>query len=246
MKEPGFFSRNYDRGIDWYSSLYGESNSPPILVDASTTYALVGIYPETPERITTASPSARFIYLVRHPYRRIESSWMQMRSQGLRVDRDFNRAVLEEPFLIEGSRYWTNLNAYLRHRSAKDVLLLFFDDLIRSPLKTVATNFEFLDVDPDAVVIDISAGRTNPSVGKLHPTRALDAAHSFRHYGVVRSLVPPKLRSKLGRVVKRSLQERPRWDPETLEWARLQLEEESRQLLEYAGRDPSEWTVHPT
>ena len=62
-KEPNFFSNNeeYQRGMDWYLSLFTEAQATDICGESSTHYTKLPTYPETVSRIAAEFPELKFI-----------------------------------------------------------------------------------------------------------------------------------------------------------------------------------------
>lgn len=242
-KEPGYFTLNRDRGTDWYAAHYAGIAGAHIVIDASTTYSDVSLYPETPRLIAQLAPAARIIYVLRHPLERIESSWMQARDSGIRVSPDFNRAVRDYPPLMTSTRYGTNLAGFRDHFDDSQIRVELFDELVTQPGRVVDGLFGFLGVDPAAVELDIDTARRNPSSQKMEDGSLLYAARSIPGNEALRDLIPRSLRSVLRSALKRPFVGRPRWDLATHAWVCEQLAPEAEEALRYAGRDPSHWDL---
>ena len=77
VKEPNFFSRDpeFQRGWEWYESLFAGHEAKVAVGEASHTYTKIGIYPHAVTRIVERLPEAKLLYIVRHPLVRMESGW---------------------------------------------------------------------------------------------------------------------------------------------------------------------------
>ncbi|MCG8636165.1 MAG: sulfotransferase domain-containing protein [Desulfobacterales bacterium] len=87
-QELHFFSKYWDRGADWYLSLFDRNAG--VRGEKSPTYLY---FPESHERIHTLLPEAKLIVLLREPVSRAFSNW-NMRYTGNRLVRmglEFNR-----------------------------------------------------------------------------------------------------------------------------------------------------------
>lgn len=74
VKEPNYFSREFERGPDWYDRLY-EPRRPGLLrLDASMSYTF-SHFPEALANLARESPDAVAVYAVRHPLRRLLSHY---------------------------------------------------------------------------------------------------------------------------------------------------------------------------
>ncbi len=242
-KEPSYFTPHYNNDLEWYLRHYDTDQPAKVCIDASTTNALVGIFPETPHRILEVSPDARFIYVVRNPFDRIISSWIQMRNQIPAVHRDFNAAVRNDRRLIEGSRYWTNLCAYRKARGDESIHVILFADLVSNPNDVTLGALRFLNLDPSAFTIDSGEADRNSSSGKLVPGRLLDAMHRIPFFARFQRIAPEGLKQRLDGLLRHPIATLPKWEPSTLSWAADVLRDESANVLKYVGQDVGIWTA---
>jgi hypothetical protein len=69
------------------------------------------VFPHTIERIADYSRELKLFFLVREPYSRIESHWMELVNQDHHVRYDFNKAVQEnQNILIHSGNYLRQYN----------------------------------------------------------------------------------------------------------------------------------------
>lgn len=154
-KEPDFFTRNYDKGFDWYKSLFSEPDK--CLIDASTSYTsrplpelfekdkaesdnpLVGV----PERIYKASPNAKLIYIVRNPVKRVYSGYWHQVTAGYE-QRPLIQAIEESSYYKRFSKYAEQLHHYLAYFPKDNVLVVEFEELIKDPSKVVNQCLSFM------------------------------------------------------------------------------------------------------
>lgn len=140
LKEPHFYSTAWDKGRDWYEGLF-----PPdfdgVRLDASTSYSMVHCdenqvpivdQPEglikVCERIHTATPEAKFVYIVRDPIERVYSAyWHNVRAG--REKRAFLEAVTNNHHYLSPSRYGTQIARYLDLFPRENFLFLVFEDI---------------------------------------------------------------------------------------------------------------------
>ncbi|NMP33061.1 sulfotransferase domain-containing protein [Thalassotalea sp. M1531] len=156
-KEPDFFTRNYDKGFDWYKSLF--NNPDKCLIDASTSYTsrplpelyekdqaesnnpLVGV----PERIFKASPDAKLIYIVRNPVKRVYSGYWHQVTAGYE-QRPLIQAIEESSYYKRFSKYAEQLQHYLEYFPKENVLVVEFEELIEEPKKVVNQCLSFMGI----------------------------------------------------------------------------------------------------
>jgi len=139
-KEPAYFSTlkgktatnsladwsvsgRYDRGLDWYQRIFPNGESAYQL-DASTIYAFD---PATPALIHQYNPAARFIFVVREPYSRIESHYFQEVKTGLDLPPFAEFIASDHPrlrFYKEATRYKRTLLRFQPYFADDSVLVL--------------------------------------------------------------------------------------------------------------------------
>lgn len=195
-KEPDFFTRHRERGLDWYRGRFAEPEGR-LLLDASTSYAAAPLaayaasgngaksrYSGVPEAICAIAPSARFIYLVRNPADRVHSAyWHDVRAGN--ETRPIEQALAADSLYLRSTDYLGQLRLYLTYFPRDAFLILRFEDLVRAPLQTLCRTCDFLGL-PEPASLPPSPGRNSGFVYR-GPLAALNR----------------RLGGRLGRVFKR-------------------------------------------
>jgi len=156
-KEPDFFTRHFDKGLDWYKQCF--SSLDEILIDASTSYTsrplpeinendkvngenpLVGV----PERMHQCSPDAKLIYIVRDPVKRAYSGYWHQVTAGYE-NKPLCDAIESDSSYRRISKYAEQLQFYLEFYDPKNILILEFEELIKNPESTLSKCFEFINL----------------------------------------------------------------------------------------------------
>lgn len=149
-KEPGFFveEQTWDRGLDWYRSLFEGGEDAIAVGEASTSYTMFPFFAGVPERIATTLPDVRLVYLLRDPVDRIRSH--HRHALGEWTDEPLEQALARSPReYVVPSRYGHQLRVWRDHVSADRIHVLTTEDLGADPTGTMAQLFTFLGVDPD-------------------------------------------------------------------------------------------------
>lgn len=139
-KETDFFSRFYDRGLDWYLDYF--RNCPPNLPmgEFSPMYFMSD---EARDRIRRDIPNAKIICSFRDPVARVESQWrLMVRSVWTRLE--LVPAVEAHRELRESARYGHYLEKWLNDFGTDRVLILFHEDLERDPQMFVDRACDFI------------------------------------------------------------------------------------------------------
>jgi hypothetical protein len=194
-KEPEFFARDdlYAQGLDSYGALFAEAPPGALRGEASTLYSTLPFFAQTPRRLARAVPDARLIYVLREPVRRAYSFYVQLiknyqNGTGRRdVPYSFEEAVrsgipadarapfdghipTEPGFVLAGSRYLTQIEAYGALFGRERMLFLRFEDLAADMEATAGRVRAFLGLPPST--------RPAGEEGKVNVT-----AHHFRRLG---------------------------------------------------------------
>ncbi len=165
-KEPQFFSRDekFQRGFDWYGSLFAQADPEQVCGEASTCYSRWPAHGDVAERIARHLPEVRLVYVVRHPVDRAYSHYGHVMQERFTADApilSFEEALEELPELVDASLYRTQLERYLRFFPREAILVLSSEDLYRSPEPPLGELQRFLGLQPLDLLQD-GPVRANP------------------------------------------------------------------------------------
>lgn len=166
VKEPEFFSENQGHGaqVRSYGDLFAYNNQlHRFTLEASTGYTKFPAEQHVPKRIYEYGISPKFIYIVRNPYRRIESHYNFMRS------REGWNLSITDPHLISLSNYFLQLEQYRRYFPLSSIKILDFDDLKCRPNELLNQTYSFLG---------ITSGHFPSHFSIRNPTRYTSAAEA--------------------------------------------------------------------
>lgn len=165
IKEPHFFSYDFvfKRGIPWYATLFNQCRGARVLGEASTSYSRIHQHPAVLQRIHDVLPKSKIIMMVRNPLDRIVSAYIEWLAtpDHEQTYGSINEALLGMPTFIEASRYWTIYSVYARQFGAKNVHIVWFDDLLGQQNRVFEVVCKFLGVNeflpPEAESIQSNA-----------------------------------------------------------------------------------------
>ncbi|MDQ3734142.1 MAG: sulfotransferase domain-containing protein [Actinomycetota bacterium] len=126
LKEPNFFSRNYERGVQWYDGLFQPRNEGLLRMDASASYTFPQ-FPEALDRLADHAPAALVVYVVRDPIPRAVSHYLYHRyyfKQELAAD--FATAMRTNPIYTGSSDYGHWLGALADRFPRAQILVVPF------------------------------------------------------------------------------------------------------------------------
>jgi hypothetical protein len=113
-------------------------------LEASTGYTKFPREANVPERIKQAGLQPKFIYIVRHPIKRIISNLNYWNNHPQWSDAKSN---LDR--MIEFSKYHLQLSQYQKHFPKNLILILDFDELINNREAVLQTVYSFLGISND-------------------------------------------------------------------------------------------------
>jgi hypothetical protein len=131
MKSPQFFSHEatWTRGLEWYSSLFTGVPLDLVTGEASASYTSTQSE-KSAERMASVVPTARLVYVLRHPLERIRSHYRHEVQRGR--EKDPVAAALSEVAngYVGQSLYWARLRAYASCFSREQICVVRLEDLV--------------------------------------------------------------------------------------------------------------------
>jgi len=239
MEEQGFWESQ-----ERYLQLFADAGTRKVVGESSTSYTKLPQIDGVVERLARFNPKARFIYIMRDPVERtISHYWHFVRNRDER--RDILSAVREESHYRDVSNYAMQLKPYLDLAGSDRLLILTTEELRRDPALLVRRVFQWLGVDESFVP---------PGVGRPeHVTPdIIDQAwgwtgfHSLRRsraYRLVRSVVPPAMRSIATGLTRRPVTRRDVQLDAVVAYLRPIQRDETMALSSLFGREFPEWTT---
>jgi Sulfotransferase domain len=250
-KEPDFFSKDefFNRGFAWYESLYDPAGSKKRLGEGSISYSMKEEYPNTIDRITAYQRDLKLIYMVRDPFARIESLWVQLRCYwGEMAHHDFNTAIqFNRRTLVDSSNYLQQIDAYRQYYSDENILIIFYEDFKHDSTGTMRRCFAFLDLDPDVPVENTNVKLMSMEGNKV-VNPVLSRLRRIPGYSTVTGVLPLPIRNTVRSALLRtnqSVKSRPQWKPEARQFVVDVLRDDSRQFLERYGKPRDFWQGFP-
>ena len=158
MKDFHYFlhEKYISKGTDWLESFYSDPEIKPVLLKGATNY----IYDlNVPEKIKNYNPKSKFILILRDPAKRAFSAYQYFKKLGAEK-RTFEQAMqdeLEDKFepskpkyhysYIGHGFYYQQLSNWLKFFSRNNFIILFYEDIFKSPQKALHDTFVFFNVN---------------------------------------------------------------------------------------------------
>ena len=166
-KEPDFFAidRVYDRGLNWYCSLFRDAQSDQVCGEASTTYTRLPIFPHAAQRIAEVLPSVKLIYILRDPIERAYSHHVhEIKCKQQQPRTTFEEGIKQRSHLVVSSDYMKHIQLYLQFFPRESLLCLLMEDLIEQPDKILKEVCDFINIDSKIDLIQDNLIAANPSM----------------------------------------------------------------------------------
>jgi hypothetical protein len=221
--EPHYYSSAFDRGPDWYRSLF--ENAPPgaRIGEKSADYLA---HPLAAQRLARDLPGAKLVAQLRNPVDRAYSDYCMLFRRGT-VDGDIRRHLSPggpEPRFLEDGFYWRHLQRWFDLFPKEQVHILLYDDVLADAEAELARVADFLaltDVTPVAPEVrrNDSKARMLPlgvrrAVAPLKPIAAPFRSNGWfkQLHGALAKPVPypplePDLRARLQDVYRRDVEQ---------------------------------------
>lgn len=247
IKEPRFFShqRPWARGWEWYRSLFEITPDTLAVGEATTDYSLVTKYPTVADKIAEHLPGVRIIYMVRHPFRRIESQWIMGRANGGITNGSFADAVRESNEFIEASCYWQQVSYYRELLGDDNILVVFLEDLKHHQRHEIDRCLRHVGVDPARYPDSPPPPATKPRADRRIDGTLVRRLRSKPIFRFIRDLSPQVVRSLGRRAFTTAGNIRPEWNQDLYDQVNEQVRPDARQFLRWCEK-PDEFWEWPT
>ena len=143
IKETGFFSVYYDKGIDWYARHFRYATGERRVGEISCYF----FEPEARERIKTHIPNCKIITTMRDPVDRLYSMYKLLRHNAVARRGTFEETLNLWPSMAKGNRYASNLQGWFDQFGRENVLVTMYDELRSDPQQYLNRITGFVGID---------------------------------------------------------------------------------------------------
>lgn len=152
-KEPDFFSNkeNYTRGIEFYRENFIKAKKGQLCLDASTSYSRLPQRSNVAEKLYSASPNVKIIYIMRHPVERAYSHFIHRYTKELFPNQSFNvtfsQHVKNDAMCVDSSNYKLQIEEYFKYFSKESMFFLFTEELSNNKQEVLKKLCDFLSIN---------------------------------------------------------------------------------------------------
>lgn len=199
VKEPGYFVPELwkNKPDSAYEGLFVSSAGERYFGESSTHYSKFPTYEGVPERIYEYNPSARIIYIMRHPIRRLISHYYHaLRDVDFYGEtRPILKAIKKDPMYIAYSDYAAQLEPYYRLFGKDQVHVLTFEELVANPQAELNSMMQWLGLSTfDVEERKIQANQTPQRFRRARGVGLLNRLRHTRAWDRISSRIPKSIR----------------------------------------------------
>lgn len=145
-KDTGFFTCYYDRGYQYYESLFSDAGEDALAGEVSTSYFYDS---DAPLRIKNYNPDIKLFVCLRNPVERIISNHRHEARAGRIWGNNLSlaAAIDNNPAYLLQSRYAKHLKHWYSLFDRDNIKVLLFDDLCSKPQQFMSDIYQFIGVD---------------------------------------------------------------------------------------------------
>ena len=167
--ELHYFSREYQRGHDWYLSQF-DRQPPHVRVGEKSNSYLDG--PRAPPRVHEALPHVRLIAQLRNPVERAYSDYCMLFRRGevgRNIDDHLDPRRADGNRFLSGGLYHRQIEAYLELYPRERLQILFYEDLRRDPQAHLAAARAFLGLPEASMPTPVTGRVKDKRAGVINP-----------------------------------------------------------------------------
>jgi hypothetical protein len=239
--EPKFFSRDYERGFDWYGQFFRDARPDQIIGEQSADYLS---HPFAAERLAAVLPNAPLIAQLRDPVDRAYSDYCMLFRRGtvggnIEDYLDPRRAQFRR--FLEYGLYHQHLTRWHGHFPPEQTLVFLFDDVIARPDWAIQSVGRHIGLKEDIL--------PKPMTDRVNDSRAATLPLPMRRLlAPIKSLVRPLRGARWFESLRSTMARQVAYPPLSPD-LRLRLRDfyarDIEQLGKLIGRDLHAWQAKP-
>lgn len=250
VKEPRYFSStDFENRHDTYDRLFEPASPGQKKGEGSPSYSSAKREDDSIARIRENNPHCRFVFIARHPKRRIESSYREMQHSGVRFGLNtpfaLGECISEYPQMLNDSLFYSRIEKFIATFGRESVRVVFLEDLSANLHAELDDCCEHIGVDSTRMPV-FEELRLNSGSQKLYDTRLMRYLRGNIIFGPRIAKISPaeqdKLFSRL-RLRKPFKDASIVWDDKALAAYREQVVPEARKFLELCDKPPGFWQL---
>lgn len=144
-KEPHYYDRNYEKGINWYQSFFENYLGEQVIGEKTATYFH---YSNAPENIMKTNPGMKVIVCLRDPVERMFSHYsMFVKNNEAIREVGFIESAKPDTDFVQWSQYAPQVKLYQEVIPSENLKFVIFEDKDRDPLSFIQNLCRFIGVN---------------------------------------------------------------------------------------------------
>lgn len=229
-KEPYFFDINFNKGLDWYNSLFDFSTNKKYYADFTSSYIQETKYIE---RIHEYNSDIKIIILLRDPINALQSAYYWKYKNRTESIENISEAIQKKTHYIESVKHIEHIKKLLYFFNKEVIHFMIFEEFIRNQQHEIDRICDFLDIHR----IDLP--------NQIHKNKNIYITNKnlFKIYGKLtkfgNNILPHKLKLKLGEMLRPIFQssKKPQLDGKDLDYLKKELNPFVSELEKFLDRD---------
>jgi hypothetical protein len=145
QREPHFFDRNYDMGIDWYHEFFTSHGGERVVGEKTATYFH---YVDSPSKMMELNPDVKVVICLRDPIERMFSHYsMFAESDSALRKTGFVESMLPETDFLNWSLYANQVENFMHIIPQDNLLFMIYEEKDKDPVNFIRDIYTFLSVD---------------------------------------------------------------------------------------------------
>jgi hypothetical protein len=234
--EPHYFSREHDRGVDWYADWFDDASPTQTVGEKSADYLA---HPLAAQRIAALQPGVRLVVQLRNPIERAYSDYCMLYRRGTVTSppEAYLRHGADRPRFLEDGLYHRHLSRFVDRFPRRQLSLILHEDIKREPEAVITRLCDYLGIESHVAHGEVAA-RINAGEAPLLPLALR------RMLAPIKPLAAPLRRQRWFRTVHAAMARQPNYPPLTLDLRRRLRDfyaADIEKLGPLVGRDVSAW-----
>ncbi|MBN2557812.1 MAG: sulfotransferase domain-containing protein [Clostridia bacterium] len=159
-KEPQFFDKFFENGVDWYRKLYKNAKDARYLMDFTPGYMSEEIFVERMRQ--TLGEDIRILFMLRNPVDRMYSAYNMFKKAGIESENDARKAFYRDfgDYLNKAGRtryfrdglYGEQISYFMERFPVENMKFIIFEEFTKDIMTSAREIFDFLGLDDDGAI----------------------------------------------------------------------------------------------
>ena len=160
VKEVRYFTKNSERGSQWYQGLFAGCKPGSITGEFTPSYLY---HPSIASSVFSECPDVKLLVILRNPVRRAFSQYKSDYYTGLTSEESFSGYIETNPNTLKQGYYFGYLEQWLKVFPSDRIKIFIFEEAVKDTAEFVSELSDFLNLDPAGFDQSILSSKSNES-----------------------------------------------------------------------------------